>query len=124
MPALCLGGVLSHACPLETADCGQPNDVHVHADHDTDHHHAPDSGDPEDCHHESDCSSDPCVSAVATAGRVVTDGLDLLPVLILAPVQHDAPCLLSGGFVRTRRAVSGDAEPWYAIHDSDLPLLI
>lgn len=124
MPALCMGGVLSHACPQEAAGCGQSDEAHIHADHHADDDHHADHGAPDDCHHESDCSSDPCVSAITTAGRAVEDSFELLSVHTVVLQQFEVSCILLDPFGSAARMAHETSPCQRALHDSDLPLLI
>ena len=124
MPALCMGGMLAHACPTEERGCG-PDD-HGHDDHGHDHHghdDAPMAPQPvDDCNHESDCSSDPCAGSLAIAGRLGDDVVEFIAAVALAP-GVSTPCsrVIPAWF---DPVIPDAAPPPLPIHDSDIPLLI
>jgi len=100
MPALCVAGVLSHACECtERAGC----------DHSSDCEH--ESG----CTHESDCASDPCDEAVPRVQRQA-DPVVEASVFILLPMfvpQGAEPIFASS---RAKSADSGGGTPPFPLH--------
>lgn len=108
VPALCMGGVITHAC-----DCASETACNCQAD--CDH----DSG----CGHESGCSDDPCSIQVVRTDRqgpeVVTVSSHAIPATFVHSIDTQPSPQTVCACVRER--FGGDTLPF---PPSDLPLLI
>jgi len=108
VPALCMGGVITHAC-----DCASETACNCHAD--CDH----DSG----CGHESGCSDDPCTIQVVRTDRqsdktgTVSSPAVSTTILFISDTQPSLQTTRTGA----RERFGGNALPF---PPSDLPLLI
>ena len=75
VPALCMGGVITHVCECDEAPLSG-----THSE--DEHEHDSDSG----CGHESDCADDPCENLVVRLDRHADD--------VTADLQSPVPCEL------------------------------
>ena len=108
VPALCLGGVIRHAC-----DCAAETACDCKAD--CNH----ESG----CGHEGGCADDPCSIQVVRTGRQSDDVVTVSPPVVSTTIIHIAvtqPSIQTEG-AGTRGWPGGKNLP---LPSSDLPLLI
>ena len=112
VPALCMGGVIVHACDCPTDACDDSANESARMPEQKD-----------GCGHESACSNDPC--AIWRAGRAEsTTHLEM--DFFLAPIPVGDPDLEAGGLAPAPRALIAETPSMTHLPypPSDLPLLI
>ena len=114
VPAMCMGGMISHAC-----ECASE----IACLCETDCEHEPDCGHDGDCRHEGGCADDPCSVRVVLTQRQCDDVVTVSPpipstMIILTAVSQTSTRLVRAG---THEWAGGIKLP---LPPSDLPLLI
>ena len=112
-PALCLAGVLSHACDPQVEGAGVAHCI------DEGNHEQPEPG---SCSHEDNCNTDPCQD-----GRVIKDGGTPFSWdgMVLSALPGFLTCVVAQGTHVARVCSEVPAHrPRLPLNPSDLPLLL
>lgn len=96
LPTLCAAGIIAHSCECES---------------------------PADCHHEADCSDDPCGDDVVVSRSQGRHLDSALPIAMAAP---NNALLNDNAAARPLQIIDSDAplDAGLPLHGSDIPLLI